>query len=526
MTDSSPSRVAPPAGQPAKLVSHLDSYSLLRPNLTLLQLLRRHRRLAEHRDPMFEANKAAKWVVGVSMTFAILYLILIAILLSLDANDTHGYTRLEFIMGILPFILLLDFWSRFLMQQTPAQLIRPYVLLPIPRYACIDGFILTSLFTWGNTIWGVMLLPFCIMSVVFSYGLWASLSVLLLYYIIILANSQAYSIVRTLTIGNMLWWILPLSVSALLVSPWIFGSFSTMFRLYAHLGSGLEGGNLLPHLGALLLLGVMVAVNRRLQYANVMNELGRTEKPEKVHVVKYSFLEHYGELGEYLKLEVKLLTRNKNPRKQLITATVAVVVISGLVTGTDIYDTNFMTNFWCIYNFVIYAAMILLRVMSFEGNYIDVLMVHKENILKLLTAKYYFFTLILILPFILMLPMVFMGKWEPLMLVSYALYTAGFQHFMIMQSAVYNNKAMPLNEKFIGKGGVENNYVQIAEGLAVFFVPMLLVNILEAFLAPTIAWTVMMIIGIVFVLAHRLWLRNIYNRLMARRYQNLESFHA
>ena len=34
----------------------------------------------------------------------------------------------------------------------------------------------------------------------------------------------------------------------------------------------------------------------------------------------------------------------------------------------------------------------------------------------------------------------------------------------------------------------------------------------------------MLAIGLVFVLTNRLWLRNIYNRMMRRKYSNLEGF--
>jgi hypothetical protein len=222
---------------------------------------------------------------------------------------------------------------------------------------------------------------------------------------------------------------------------------------------------------------------------------------------------------------MKMVTRNKNPRKAFITGVVAIVAISALISLTDIYDTSLMTNFWCIYNFVIFAAMLLVKVMCYEGNFIDVLMVHKENILRLLTAKYYFFCILLLLPFTLMLPMVFVGKWSVLMLLSYGIFTAGFQHFWLMQLAVYNKKSIPLNEKLIGKGGMENNYIQVLEEMGAFFLPLIVIQILEAVFNQQVAWLTMMGIGIVFVAGHKLWLRNIYHRMMKRRYKNMESFH-
>ena len=145
-------------------------------------------------------------------------------------------------------------------------------------------------------------------------------------------------------------------------------------------------------------------------------------------------MEQYGEIGEYLKLEIKSIMRNKNPRKSFISATAIVLVFSLLISFTDVYNGKYQDNFWCIYNFVIYGAMMLVRIMCNEGNYIDALMVHRENILSLFHAKYLFFCLMLFFPFILMLPTVFTGKWSILMLISYGIFTAGFPIFHIIIS--------------------------------------------------------------------------------------------
>lgn len=199
--------------------------------------------------------------------------------------------------------------------------------------------------------------------------------------------------------------------------------------------------------------------------------------------------------------------------------------MSIVICCTDIYDSQVMVNFWCFYNFAVYGAVLLVRVMSYEANYIDALLVHKENILKLLRAKYYFFCVLLVLPFVLMLPMVFTGKWHILMLLSYAVFTIGFQYFILMQLAVYNKQKLPLNESFISKTGVESNAVQIVAEMAAFIIPMILITLLETFLSDHVAWMVIMLIGLVFFAFHNQWLRNIYKRMMKRKYENLLAYY-
>ena len=403
------------------------------------------------------------------------------------------------------------------------------MLLPIPKSTCIDTFVGTSLFTWGNAIWFAMLIPYAIMSVLFVEGFWPTVGFLLCFYLLILANSQWYSIVRTLINNSLVYWLVPIVVYAIVALPVLLkgGSekgFENFFDLYAGIGTKISDGSALPYLGALVLLVVLVAINRRLQMANVMREISKTEQTKLHSVSQFAYFDRFGEVGQYLKLEIKSILRNKNPRKGFVMATAIVLMFSLIIALTDVYDGQFMTNFWCVYNFVIYGSMQLTRVMCNEGNYIDCLMVRRENILKLLRAKYIFNTAILVLPFVLMLPTVFAGKWSILMLVAYAVFTAGFQYFILFQMAVYNKQTVPLNTKFISKSGMENNYYQVVVQMLAFFLPIVLISVLQLFLSDTVAYLIILLIGVVFVVTQPLWMRNIYNRMMQRKYVLMEGF--
>ncbi|MBR7043682.1 MAG: hypothetical protein IKI18_05865, partial [Prevotella sp.] len=276
--------------------------------LQTIRELRRHRKLAEKRALNFEQNRTAKYVVWFLGGFMIVYLMFFAVMLSLIANESTSTTALELMMGVAPFILLLDFLFRFAAQQTPSQIVKPYVLLPIPKSVCIDAFIGTSLFTSGNLIWFAMLVPYAVMSVLFVEGFWATLGFLFCFYLLILANSQWYSIVRTLINNSLFYWLVPVAVYALVALPILLKGFSAkgfenFFEFYAGIGTAIGEGSALPYLGALVLLAVLVAINRRLQMANVMRELSRTEQTHLRSVSQFAYFDRFGEVGQYLKLE-------------------------------------------------------------------------------------------------------------------------------------------------------------------------------------------------------------------------------
>ena len=496
-------------------------------NLTFLQLfriLKHHRNLSEKRSPIFESNKAAKWMVGIMSSTVVIYLVMFAIVFALDANASHRFTAMEYMVAQMPLVLIADFLARLMFQQTPSQLVKPYILLPVPRYVCIDSFILTSLLSWGNLLWFIMFVPFVLMSVCFSYGLLTSVLFLILAYLIILCSSQFYLICRTLFNNNIIWWTLPIGTFLAIFLPWILRGYTAFLRFYAPVATGIEHGNIIPHLGILAVLAVLIIINRRLQYVSVWQELGKQKVTKLKRVSEFSLFNRFDEVGEYLKLEIKLLMRNKNPRKTFLFAIVLVLLISMIIAFTSVYDSQFMTNFWCIYCFAIFGGMLLIKVMSYEANYIETLFIHKENILKLLRAKYYFFCMLLLIPFILMLPMVFTGKWNIAMLVAYGVFTAGCQYCLIMQMAVYNKQKIALDEKIVGKGGIENSYMQILTEAIAFLFPLAIIQSLEIIAGRYIAWSIMFTIGIIFIATHKLWLNNIYRRMMIRKYKNLEAF--
>lgn len=463
-------------------------------------------------------------MVGIMSSTVVIYLVMFAIVFALDANASHRFTAMEYMVAQMPLVLIVDFLARLMFQQTPSQLVKPYILLPVPRYVCIDSFILTSLLSWGNLLWFIMFVPFVLMSVCFSYGLLTSISFLILAYLIILCSSQFYLICRTLFNNNIIWWTLPIGTFLAIFLPWILRGYTAFLRFYAPVATGIEHGNIIPHLGILAVLAVLIIINRRLQYVSVWQELGKQKVTKLKRVSEFSLFNRYDEVGEYLKLEIKLLMRNKNPRKTFLFAIVLVLLISMIIAFTSVYDSQFMTNFWCFYCFAIFGGMLLIKVMSYEANYIETLFIHKENILKLLRAKYYFFCMLLLIPFILMLPMVFTGKWNIAMLIAYGVFTAGSQYCLIMQMAVYNKQKIALNEKIVGKGGIENSYMQILTEAIAFFLPLAIIQPLEIIAGKYIAWGTMFTTGVIFIVTHKLWLNNIYRRMMKRKYKNLEAF--
>lgn len=494
--------------------------------LHLFRALRHHIKLAEKRSVAYEQNKVAKVLLYIGGSFVVLYLVFIAIMLALIANTSSSQTTYEFLFGLLPFFLAADFLVRFISQQTPVQLIKPYSLLPISKYTCVEMFVLSSVVSPNNLVWTAVTVPYVLMTTLFCDGFWASMGIVVSFQLLVTVNSQWYMLVRTLINQSLKWWVLPIAVYALVFSPLYCDSIDTLFDIYSSLGRGFAFWHPLHYFGLLLVLFAFIELNKRIQFHFTYLENANVEAPKMRSVSEFRMFDRFGQTGEYLKLEIKSLIRNKNMRKSFVFSTLFTIFLSLVVSFTDLYQDDFSKIFWVAYVFMLYGANTLMKIMCAEGNYIDFLAVHKENIMQLLRAKYFFYGSMLVLPFLLMLPTVFTGKHSLLALFSMMCFTAGPVYCLFMQMAVYNRQTMPLNTKFISKGNVENNYFQIVALLLAMFLPVIVISSLRTMFSENTAYLVLLVFGIAFIATYSLWIANIYRRFMKRRYVNMESFRA
>ena len=70
-----------------------------------IRTLRKHVRLSERRSEVWKQNKVAKALIYFSGVVTVLYLIFIAVMISLIANSSSQYTASELMFSIIPIII-------------------------------------------------------------------------------------------------------------------------------------------------------------------------------------------------------------------------------------------------------------------------------------------------------------------------------------------------------------------------------------------------------------------------------------
>ena len=489
----------------------------------LYKLLQRTESLKDERHPMFEKNRFMKFLMWFLVAYYAALMIIMGVSLGfgLKGDYSAAYHRLD---GGFFYLLIIDFWMRFMMQETPAQKAQTYALLPIRRSFLMKTYLIRNMLSWGNTFWAFFLVPFGLVSIVPLMGWGAFVGWLIGYWLLFVLNGLGYLFTRALCMKHMLWFLAPLVLHAALVCVCVVPDHNVLRVPFIMFMQGFAQWSILPYLIVIPLIAFALWANYRLQMGMVYNEVGKKEEVELKRTSQFTYLNRFGTMGEYLKLELKLRMRNKQARMQFFVGLGLIVFFSVMLYFTDVYDSGFMKSFICLYDYVIMGATTLIAIMCYEGNYIDGLMSRRETIYDLLRAKFFFNLGILGIPFLLIFPLMVTGKISVWMNLGYLFFTAGVLYPCIFQMAVYNKNTLPLNVKLTG--GNQGTMMQQVISLVVLFLPIALEKISVLLLGPVWGYMPLIGLGIAGIATHRFWLRNIYHRFMLRRHANMEGFRA
>ena len=494
--------------------------------VTLLKEIRKQRKLAEKRHPMYQNNKFGKGFMYFFIAFWVAYLILFGCIFPMAFRDAvPGMEPYHILNQGMWFIFMADFGLRFMAQKLPSSEVKPYALLPVRKCDVLDCHLILNGLSTYNFIWFFMLIPFGCLTLWKYFGILGLLGFLLGYWILTVANGYLCTICRTLIGEHIAWTIVPIAIyGGMVAGMYLLPEGKNLRFVGMEWGEGFIQWEPLAFLAAIGVLVLLFWLCRLLQCHIVDKEIARTKTTKLTHVRNYSFLDRFGEIGEYLRLEIKLITRNKVPKTQVRMGFIIMIMFSCMLAFSDVYDNNFMRYFIAVYNFSVLGIMVLGNCMMFEGNYLDGLMSRKESILSLLKAKYYLQCAILIIPLLIMIAPVAKGKLSILDIAASLFITTGFVFFVMFQLAVYNKSTLNLNQKVMGKNST-GNWFQTLLIMAGFFLPVLLIMGLNAIFpdGKTSVW-VTLGIGVIMTITHPLWLRNVYNRFMKRRYINMDGF--
>ena len=297
--------------------------------------IRKLQKLDEKRSPMFEKNRFAKVMVYIGIAFWAAYLVLFGVLLpSAFSEGFPGMEPYHILNKGLLIVLALDFLVRFLFP-TPIQEVKPFLLLPVPKRKVMAALLLREAINPFNLFWLFFFVPFALLSVTRFYGLAGIVGYALGVWLLTVMNSYWSMLIRVLKRQKFIYicWCLP--VYGLLALLEFLPGTHWVSTFTMNWGEGFILWNPFAFLGALTGIGLMGFINYKVQLRLIYNELSRVEDTKIKKISDYAFLDRYGNVGEYMRLELKMFFRNKSPRSQFWSL-IAITVLFALALTFDV----------------------------------------------------------------------------------------------------------------------------------------------------------------------------------------------
>lgn len=489
-----------------------------------IQILHKHFYLSGRRNKIWQANSVAKYIYYVLAVFLYAYLAWIGCeLADLTINDNLG--GYHFIYALLPLFLFIDYLFRYTTDHRLLMNIRPYLLLPLPKHSYTDYLILRQLIVFKNVNLLFICIPFGIRTVVPELGATAMIGYTAGLYLFLLINGQFFQFTQVLTARGLWYWLIPiLTYLSIVIITIFFPSPQGYLHRWAEIGNAMIRGEIgIYAVLALLLIG-MILLNRSFLERRIRQEqyTSETSKRDKNNI-NLTIFDRFNKIGEFLKIETWSILRNKRLRLIFYLNTFGIFIFS-LITAFDPESDMVKSNGFLYYSFIVYGLSSLSRIMCYEGNYYECLLMQRNSIQNLLLAKYYFYTALLLIPLIAFLPLALIGRISFWTILSYALFAAGVAYRILFQMAIYNKVTFSMQATHTGKN-VNTNYIQLIVTLVTIISPFPITALGTWWLnQPIITNTLLSLLGIFFISTHRRWLISIAQKMKDNQYDQLEGF--
>ncbi|GEM_PF-1247585 len=477
------------------------------------------------RHPMLERNLGVRIFMFIIFGMLGLQLLSAGFLLDkilLEAGD-YNYAIYTF-NSIVFYLFLFDFLIKSMMKQSNSMQIAPYLTLPIKRNKLFNFLLVKEFSNVWNLYFLFLIVPFAFKAITPYFGIITSLLYILFFYLSCVANSLFVNIISNIQKKSGLLYFLPFIMLAIIVGI----SFIPNIPLASYsekIGEWILANNPLVWITLLALIAGLWFINQRYMRAELYREMQGKKAGNATIFSRLSFLDRLGEKGEFINMDIKLMSRSKRLSQQLYMLIFFIVFYAGMLYSahSPIQAIYFQRIFFTIF-VVGFLGMIMGQYLfTSESSCFDGLMARKHSVLNMLKGKYIFYSSYsVILTLLLMIP-VFQGKLSLFFVVSVFFYTVGVLYFLMFQNAVYNKSYFdPFDRGMMNWKGTSGNMLVVT--LLGMFLPVVLVSIISSVFSPEIANYFMFISGVIFTLTSKYWLEWTYKRFLKRKHKNMEGF--
>jgi hypothetical protein len=271
----------------------------------------------------------------------------------------------------------------------------------------------------------------------------------------------------------------------------------------------------------ILLAIVIYYINFLFLKQNLYLEELTKHKTLRKSTTEFPLLDRFGNIGDLVANEIKLILRNKRPRSALIMS------LFFLFYGLVFYNNPKLGESFKVFVGMFMTGIFIIsygqHMYGWQATHFDGIMVSKVSFTDFLKAKYLLFTLVSTAAFILTIPYVYFG-WGTLMIhfVMY-LWNLGVNTTIVLFFANRNSKRIDLS-----KGAAFNwegvGITQLLLSFPLLLAPYIVYLPFRLLHYPNLGFVAMAVIGLVFIFMQGYWIQKITADFYNRKFKIAEGF--
>jgi len=422
----------------------------------------------------------------------------------------------ELFSSFLLYYFAIDLIMRYFLGKVPGLAVQPYLHLPINKSGIIHFLLSKSLLSLFNYLPLFIVTPFTFKVISANYNPSLAWFWLITFFIIILCNNFLHLYIKKQLFNK------PISVGIfgiifIIVAVIDHFNFLTLSKLSSVIFMSFlkfPVYSLIPF-GILILLYFM---NYNFLKSHIyLEELGTKKSKEVGRSTKYAFLNRYGELGELLTLELKLIFRNKRTRSTLYLVS-PILLMGFLFYGSERYKTM---EEMLIYMGALFIGLFMANygqfIFSWEGSYFDTVLSEKFNLYLYLKVKFIIMVVSCIFHYLLLLPYVFFSTNILFLNTSLLFFNIGVSSFILLFIGTFNRKKIKIDvnaTSMDSKGG--------SQFLVVFLLVLIPIFVYLPFKfsgEPNLGIIAIGLIGLAGLIFHKYLLEGIVKQFKKQKYQ-------
>lgn len=420
----------------------------------------------------------------------------------------------------LIYYFLIGLLFRFQLQELPSLSIQPYLGQNIKRKTMLRFLNVRSFIHVINFLPLFVFIPFTVIDITPVYGSIAAICFLVAMFSLVINNHFLNMFIKRKTVNNS-WWLLFMLIVILALKGLDYFKLLSFEKISTSIFTAFLAYPVLCLIPAGIALFTFLINNNYLRSHLYIEELV-SEKKLKAGKA-YSFLDRFGNIGDMMALDLKLIFRNKRPKSLVILS--GVLLFYGLIFYPKYVASG---NYSALFLFALLITGIFISnygqfLFAWQSSHFDGMMTYNTNIKNYIKAKFSLLLTVCTLQLVLASFYGFMG-WMiiPIQITAY-LYSVGINTFITIYVSTYNYKYLDLGKSasmnFQGMGAI-----QWLQSLAISFGPALIFFLINKFAGVWVAIISICTLGIAGLIFSEQIIGWLATQFIKRKHKILEGF--